>query len=95
VTPWQGLPLAARFARFIWRALLIRFATSTPLVPLIILAAAIRHARRVDAGRVWWGLQVLAEAWRALAEGGEMHFSDVYCDRRLPDATRTDKARRL
>jgi len=38
---------------------------------------------------------VLAEAWRALAEGGEMHFSDVYCDRRLPDAARTDKARGL
>jgi len=24
-----------------------------------------------------------------------MHFSDVYCDRRLPDAARTDKARGL
>lgn len=32
--------------------------------------------------------RVLAEAWRALAEGGEMHFADVYCDRRLPDSVR-------
>ncbi len=33
--------------------------------------------------------RVLAEAWRALAKGGEMHFADVYCDRRLPDSVRT------
>mmetsp|Transcript_12013 Transcript_12013/g.43864 ORF Transcript_12013/g.43864 Transcript_12013/m.43864 type:complete len:382 (-) Transcript_12013:4227-5372(-) len=27
---------------------------------------------------------VLREAFRVLADGGEMYFSDVYCDRRLP-----------
>eukprot|EP00659_Diplonema_papillatum_P022946 gene22946-35172_t len=27
---------------------------------------------------------VLREAYRALKEGGEMYFSDLYCDRRLP-----------
>ena len=27
---------------------------------------------------------VLREAYRVLAPGGELHFSDVYCDRRLP-----------
>ena len=27
---------------------------------------------------------VLREAYRALAPGGEMYFSDVYADRRLP-----------
>jgi SAM-dependent methyltransferase len=29
---------------------------------------------------------VLREAYRVLAPGGEMYFSDIYCDRRLPDA---------
>ena len=28
---------------------------------------------------------VLAGAWRALAPGGEMHFADVYADRRLSE----------
>ena len=28
---------------------------------------------------------VLREAYRALAEGGEVYFSDVYCNRRLPE----------
>jgi len=93
VAPGKAFHLAARCVRFTWRALPTRSATNTPPVPLVSLAAALRHARRADAGRAWWGLQVLAEAWRALAEGGEMHFSDVYCDRRLPDAARTDKAR--
>ncbi|EFJ44058.1 hypothetical protein VOLCADRAFT_95757 [Volvox carteri f. nagariensis] len=33
--------------------------------------------------------RVLSESYRVLAPGGEMHFSDVYCDRRLPAAIRT------
>ncbi len=33
---------------------------------------------------------VLREAHRALADGGELHFSDVYADRRLPAAVRAD-----
>ena len=28
--------------------------------------------------------RVLQEAFRVLAKGGEFYFSDVYCDRRLP-----------
>lgn len=32
--------------------------------------------------------KVIRGAWDALREGGELHFSDVYCDRRLPDAVR-------
>lgn len=32
---------------------------------------------------------VLREAYRVLAPGGEMYFSDVYCDRRLPAEIRT------
>lgn len=32
---------------------------------------------------------VLKEAYRVLAQGGEMYFSDVYCDRRLPAEVRT------
>jgi len=35
--------------------------------------------------------RVLREAYRVLADGGELYFSDVYCDRRLPDAVRKDK----
>jgi arsenite methyltransferase len=34
-------------------------------------------------------LKVLEEAYRVLAPGGEMYFSDVYCDRRLPANVRT------
>jgi SAM-dependent methyltransferase len=34
---------------------------------------------------------VLREAYRALAPGGEMYFSDVYCDRRLPEAARQNE----
>ena len=33
--------------------------------------------------------KVLAEVHRVLAPGGEMYFSDVYCDRRLPEGLRT------
>jgi len=33
---------------------------------------------------------VLREVHRVLADGGEMYFSDVYCDRRLPAAARAD-----
>jgi arsenite methyltransferase len=32
---------------------------------------------------------VLSEAMRALADGGEFYFSDVYCDRRLPEDLRS------
>lgn len=31
---------------------------------------------------------VLREVYRVLAPGGEMYFSDVYCDRRLPKEVR-------
>lgn len=34
---------------------------------------------------------VLRGAWEALAPGGEFYFSDVYCDRRLTEAQRTDE----
>mmetsp|Transcript_12377 Transcript_12377/g.33776 ORF Transcript_12377/g.33776 Transcript_12377/m.33776 type:complete len:409 (+) Transcript_12377:72-1298(+) len=32
---------------------------------------------------------VLREVYRVLAPGGEMYFSDIYCDRRLPQELRT------
>jgi arsenite methyltransferase len=35
-------------------------------------------------------LAVLKSAFDLLKPGGEMYFSDVYCDRRLPDAVRQD-----
>jgi SAM-dependent methyltransferase len=35
-------------------------------------------------------LAVLRSAYDLLKPGGEMYFADVYCDRRLPDAVRTD-----
>ena len=35
--------------------------------------------------------RVLAEAFRVLEDGGELYFSDVYSDRRLPEAARADK----
>lgn len=34
---------------------------------------------------------VLREAWRVLKEGGELYFSDVYADRRIPAALQEDK----
>ena len=40
-------------------------------------------------------LRVLNEAYRVLAPGGEFYFSDVYCDRRLPDAVRQHKVSNL
>lgn len=33
--------------------------------------------------------RVLRECHRVLAWGGELHFSDVYCDRRLPESVRS------
>ena len=36
---------------------------------------------------------VLRGAYRALAPGGEMYFSDVYCDRRVPEEARKDEVR--
>lgn len=35
--------------------------------------------------------RVLQQAYRVLAPGGEMYFSDVYCDRRLPDIIRKNE----
>ncbi len=35
---------------------------------------------------------VLSEVFRVLADGGEFYFSDVYADRRLPQAAREDPA---
>ena len=35
--------------------------------------------------------RILREAYRVLAPGGEMYFSDVYCDRRLPDHAKKDE----
>jgi ubiquinone/menaquinone biosynthesis C-methylase UbiE/sulfatase maturation enzyme AslB (radical SAM superfamily) len=34
--------------------------------------------------------KVLREVWRVLKPGGEMHFSDVYSDRRIPEELRKD-----
>ena len=36
-------------------------------------------------------LRVIQEAYRVLAPGGEFYFSDVYCDRRLPQHVKDDK----
>ena len=35
--------------------------------------------------------RVLREAYRVLAPGGELYFSDVYCDRRLPSKVQADE----
>ena len=35
--------------------------------------------------------RVLREAYRVLAPGGELYFSDVYCDRRLPREVQADE----
>lgn len=35
--------------------------------------------------------QVFKEIFRVLKPGGELYFSDVFCDRRLPDACREDQ----
>ncbi|MGI6216950.1 MAG: arsenosugar biosynthesis radical SAM (seleno)protein ArsS [Coriobacteriales bacterium] len=34
--------------------------------------------------------QVFSEIWRVLKPGGELYFSDVFCDRRLPQKLRED-----
>ena len=34
---------------------------------------------------------MLMQAYRVLAPGGEMYFSDVYCDRRLPPEVQKDE----
>ena len=36
--------------------------------------------------------RVLREVYRVLAPGGEMYFSDVYCNRRLPAKVQKDEA---
>lgn len=36
-------------------------------------------------------LRVIKEAYRVLAPGGELYFSDVYCDRRLPQHVKDHK----
>eukprot|EP01026_Neomeris_dumetosa_P019877 TRINITY_DN1801_c0_g1_i2.p1 TRINITY_DN1801_c0_g1~~TRINITY_DN1801_c0_g1_i2.p1 ORF type:complete len:415 (-),score=47.41 TRINITY_DN1801_c0_g1_i2:372-1616(-) len=35
--------------------------------------------------------RVIEEAYRVLAPGGELYFSDVYCDRRLPEHVQKDE----
>ena len=35
--------------------------------------------------------RVLEEAYRVLVNGGEFYFSDVYCDRRLPQDVKDDE----
>jgi len=37
--------------------------------------------------------RVIQEAFRVLRPGGEMHFSDVYADRRVPAALQKDEVR--
>lgn len=34
---------------------------------------------------------VLDQTWRLLRDGGELYFADIYADRRVPDALRTDR----
>ena len=34
---------------------------------------------------------IFKEIWRVLKEGGELYFSDMYADRRIPEAFQKDK----
>ena len=38
--------------------------------------------------------RVIREAYRVLRPGGELYFSDVYCDRRLPEVVQKDEVGR-
>jgi len=35
--------------------------------------------------------KVLNEVWRVLRQGGELYFSDIYADRRIPEELQKDK----
>ena len=35
--------------------------------------------------------RVIQQAFRVLAPGGEMYFSDVYCNRRVPESAQKDE----
>lgn len=37
--------------------------------------------------------RVIKEAYRVLAPGGEFYFSDVYCDRRLPEEVQKNEVK--
>lgn len=53
------------------------------MVDLVISNCVINLSPRKDL--------VLSGAYKILKEGGEFYFSDVYCDRRLPDSVRSNE----
>jgi SAM-dependent methyltransferase len=61
-------------------ALIERLPTESDSVDLVISNCVVNLSPRKDL--------VLREAYRVLRNGGEMYFSDVYCDRRLPESVR-------